>query len=226
MAGLSGRGAVVAVNDNAIAVMVKAPVPGSVKTRLVPPLTREQAARLYECLVKDTFASIAAIEGVDIYAAYLGPLDAISGMVPQWAVPIAQRGDGLGERMYDILKRLFERGYARCAVVGSDLPDLPARYVEEAFALIEGDVRLALGPATDGGYYLVACDGPYEPIFTGMRYSTPTVLQETMAKARENNIRYALVSPWHDIDTFEDLLILRANPCAPESSRFVEGLLP
>ena len=212
------------MNDNALAVMVKAPVPGSVKTRLVPPLTIEQAARLYECLVKDTFASIAAIKGVDIYAAYLGPLDAISGMVPQWAVPIAQRGDGLGERMYDILRRLFERGYARCAVVGSDLPDLPARYVEEAFAMIDGDVRLALGPATDGGYYLVACDGPYEPIFTSIRYSTPTVLQEMIAKARENNIKCALVSPWHDIDYAGDLPRLQSNPRAPLSSAYMETL--
>ena len=216
------------MNSCAIAVMVKAPVPGSVKTRLVPPLTHLQAARLYECLVKDTFATLCALadEGVDIYAACLGPLDSVRGIVPAGVELFCQSGDGLGERMRNALGSLFERGYERAAVVGSDLPDLPARYVEEAFAMLEGGVNLALGPATDGGYYLAACDAPYEPVFTSIRYSTPTVLEETIAKARENNIKCALVSPWHDIDTFEDLLLLRANPDAPESSRFVEGLLP
>jgi len=212
------------VNDNVLAVMVKAPLPGSVKTRLVPPLTPEQAAKLYECLVRDTFSSLACLEGIDLYAAYLGPVEAVKAIVPEGVGLFAQTGNGLGERMRNILKRLLGQGYSRCAVLGSDLPDLPAGHVQEAFALLDGDVRLVLGPAADGGYYLVAADEAYGPVFTGIRYSTATVLDETMAKAEESDIRCALASQWHDIDTFEDLSLLRGNRRAPLSSAYIESL--
>lgn len=218
----SGTGAV--VKANALAVMVKAPVPGSVKTRMVPPLTNQQAALLYECLVRDTFSSLSVLKGVDIYAACLGPPDAVRGMVPDGIEIFAQCGDGLGARMCSALGRLLSKGYKRAAVVGSDLPDLPARYVEEAFALLEGGASLSLGPATDGGYYLVAVDGPCECVFTGIRYSTPTVLDETLAKAAENNLRCALASPWHDIDDAGDLKRLQSSRRAPLSSAFIKSL--
>lgn len=213
-----------AMNGNALAVMVKAPVPGSVKTRMVPPLTHQQAALLYECLARDTFSSLSVLKGVDIYAACLGPPDAVRGMVPDGIEIFAQCGDGLGARMCSALGRLLSKGYKRAAVVGSDLPDLPARYVEEAFALLEGGASLSLGPATDGGYYLVAVDGPYESLFTGIRYSTPTVLDETLAKARKHSIEYALASPWHDIDDAKDLKRLQSSRRAPLSSAFIKSL--
>lgn len=212
------------MNANALAVMLKAPVPGFVKTRMVPPLTPEQASRLYECLVRDTFASLASLNGVDIYAAYLGSPDAVAALVPDGVELFNQCGEGLGERMHDALRRLFERGYARCGVVGSDLPDLPAQYVLDAFALIEDGENLVLGPADDGGYYLAASDAPYEQVFTSIRYSTPTVLERTIEKAGENSIKTALVRPWHDVDTMEDLHLLRSNRRAPLSSAYIASL--
>jgi len=210
---------------NALAVMLKAPVAGLVKTRMVPPLTHEQAARLYECLIRDTFSSLAALRDIDIYAAYLGPVDTVKDMVPDGVGIFPQSGDGLGERMFNTLSHLLDMGYKRCGVIGSDLPDLPARFIEEAFAALEGGAQLVLGPAADGGYYLAAVDGPYERVFTSVRYSTPSVLKETLARAQEGGIRYALASPWHDIDDAGDLALLKTNPSAPESSRFIEGLL-
>jgi len=212
------------VNANALAVMLKAPAPGAVKTRMVPPLTPEQAAGLYECLVKDTLASLVPLKGVDIYAACLGSISSVAALVPEGVEAFEQGGEGLGERMLDVLKKLFERGYARCAVVGSDLPDLPAQYVLDAFALIEGGENFVLGPAEDGGYYLAAADAPYEPVFTSIRYSTPTVLERTLERAEENSIKTALVSPWHDIDTIEDLRLLRSNLRAPLSSAYIASL--
>jgi len=210
---------------NALAVMLKAPVAGLVKTRMVPPLTHEQAARLYECLAMDTFSSLGSLRNIDIYAAYLGPVDTVKDMVPDGVGIFPQTGSGLGERMFNTLSHLLEMGYKRCGVIGSDLPDLPARFIEEAFAALEGGAQLVLGPAADGGYYLAAVDGPYELVFTSISYSTPSVLKETLARAAEGGIRYALASPWQDIDDAGDLALLEANPSAPESSRFIEGLL-
>ncbi|MFQ5735839.1 MAG: TIGR04282 family arsenosugar biosynthesis glycosyltransferase [Thermodesulfobacteriota bacterium] len=211
---------------NALAVMLKAPVAGFVKTRLSPPLTPRQAAGLYECFIKDTFATAASLEGVDLFAACMGPGQRLKGLLPEGVAAFPQEGDGLGERMYNILKRLFSLGYGRVAIMGSDIPDLPETHITAAFGLLEAGAGLVLGPVEDGGYCLLAVDAPYETLFKGIRYSTPSVLAETLERARASSIGYRLLETWHDIDTFEDLQLLKANPGAPESSRFVKGLLP
>jgi rSAM/selenodomain-associated transferase 1 len=211
---------------SALAVMLKAPLPGLVKTRLVPPLTHAEAARLYGCFIEDIFAGLRGLSRADVFAA-LSPDAGSPGepMLPPCKGVFMQEGGDLGERIVNVFRRLFASGYANVAVIGSDSPDLPLEYIEEAFALLERtDAGLVLGPAVDGGYYLIglpAVARRYEGLFEGIRWSTGSVLDETLERARSLSLRVEMLRPWHDIDTGEDLGLLIDNAAAPSSSACV-----
>ncbi len=208
---------------NALAVMLKAPEPGFVKTRLVPPLSYGQAALLYECLIRDTFGKLAALEGVDVFGAYTpaGAEDRIKGMAPGGTLFFPQEGADLGERMFNVFMRLFGLCYKRAVIIGSDIPDLPPGRVAEAFRALEAGEGLVLGPADDGGYYLIGADAPHEPLFRGIDWSTERVLGQTMERAKESGLGIRLLEAWHDIDDIKDLRLLKDSTEAPRSARFL-----
>src|SRR5262245_33905978 len=109
---------------NALAVMAKAPVPGAVKTRLVPLPTPEQAAELYRALLLDQLEHLTALEGADLYVAFT-PNEAktlVEALVPPGYQCFAQRGGDLGERMHEALSELSRRGHRNLILIGSDLP--------------------------------------------------------------------------------------------------------
>ena len=110
-------------------------------------------------------------------------------------------------------------------IVGSDSPTLPARLVEEAFELLkENDV--VIGPAVDGGYYLVGQSKPVSEMFEGINWSEPNVLQQTIERLRETKSSVGLLTPWYDIDSLEDVMFLRGHLNALElSGTEVEQLL-
>ncbi|HLC18563.1 MAG TPA: TIGR04282 family arsenosugar biosynthesis glycosyltransferase [Thermodesulfobacteriota bacterium] len=212
---------------HAVAVMVKVPEPGYVKTRLVPALTEVEAAGLYECFLKDIFGKLSMLEHVDLFAAYTprGHKKRIAGLLPDGVGLMPQKGNSLGDRMYNVFRRLLVKGYKRVLVLGSDSPDLPLGYVEDAFRCLgEKGSEMVLGPALDGGYYLVAMDILTRIPFTGISWSTDRVLKETLKRARQGNINARLIEPWHDIDTPGDIDKLRGNEAAPESARFIGSL--
>lgn len=211
-------------NQNALAIMLKVPEPGKVKTRLVPPLSYDDAAALYRCFLKDIFGKVSGFRDIDIYAAYTPPgmEEKLSSTVPGNIKLFPQEGFGLGERIYNVFKYLFAKGYKKVAVIGSDSPDLPPEYIKEPFSLLDNTVDLVLGPAKDGGYYLVAMDKLLCAPFVNIPWSTGIVLRETIKRAEESALSYKLSSRWHDIDTPDDLSILKDNPGCPASSEFLK----
>ena len=214
------------MSDSAIAVMLKAPHPGEVKTRLCPPLTHLEAAELYRRFIIDTFGNISPLGGVDIYAAYSpdGALPEISPYLPTGAGAFAQKGDGLGRRLYNAFSELFSRGCKRAVIIGSDSPDIPVDYIEDGFRHLDDGARLVLGPAMDGGYYLIGLDSLTEVPFTGIPWSTDEVLKRTIDNAGRAQMKYRLLPRWHDIDTPEDLQLLKDNPGCPRSAEFLASL--
>ncbi|MBI5492275.1 MAG: TIGR04282 family arsenosugar biosynthesis glycosyltransferase [Deltaproteobacteria bacterium] len=201
---------------NALAVMFKAPEPGKVKTRLVPPLTYEQAAKLYGCFIKDVLNTAKGLEGVDIYGAFAGNIK--DGEV--YGVSLfEQEGTGLGERIYNVFRALFLKGHERAVVIGSDSPDLPAENIKDAFGLLDG-TELVLGPALDGGYYLVAMKRLMDEPFMDIPWSTGDVLEATVKRAKGAAIPFKLLKPWHDIDTVHDLTRLNGK-AAPLTANFL-----
>ncbi len=116
-------------------------------------------------------------------------------------------GDG-GWRMEDGGSRLLNSQFSilnSVVIIGSDSPDLPTDYVWEAFARLDGGADVVLGPAEDGGYYLIGLCAPQPRLLREVPMSTPTVLADTLALARELGLRVELLPPWYDVDTSAEL---------------------
>lgn len=191
--------------------MLKSPIAGKVKTRLVPPLSKEDAARLYECFILDTFNRISALKDIDIIAAYTpkNSFQKVRNIVPSDILLISQRGKDLGERLHNVFSRLFSVGYKKVAIIGSDSPDLPIEYIKKSFSFLDGEKELVLGPSEDGGYYLVAMTKNCKRLFTGIQWSTGTVFEETLRKAENIGLELAILPKWYDVDDMHSLEILR-----------------
>lgn len=201
------------IRANALAVMAKAPIPGMVKTRLVPPLTQEQAAELYHALLSDQLEQLNSLEAVDLYVAFT-PTDAmplIASIAPAGYRCFAQRGGDLGERMNEVFAELWQRGHRNLILIGSDLPPVPLNTFHEGFAqLSSGEKRVVLGPSSDGGYYLVGMSQPVPQIFSGMTWSHDQVLAETVQRLTRLGMDFTLLPQWFDVDEVGDIASLRA----------------
>ncbi len=221
---------------NAIIVFVKAPVPGRVKTRLQVPLSEVQVARLYEAFVRDVVWGARLSGAADVTVAYEAhpkrpdltwfedlafPEDA-----PRW-FPQA-KGD-LGARLIAAFDRAFRAGAEKVVVIGSDCPDLDPGILRQAFARLD-DVRAVLGPAEDGGYYLIGLRAPMPHLFTKMDWSESTVLKRTLERLRLRGETFRLMPMHSDVDTFGDLKSLARRlaenkAAAPHSREAIYGLI-
>jgi len=192
----------------ALMVMAKEPLPGRTKTRLSPPLSGQQAADLYRCFLLDTLELMKRVEGVQPIIAYLPPeaRPFFRCFAPPGFDFIPQVGAHLGERLDNVLTHCLQRGYHQAVVMDSDSPTLPVTYLRQAFKELEDPrVDVVLGPCNDGGYYLIGLKSPCSALFQGMVMSTPTVVTETLERAREQRLQVACLPRWHDVDTSEDL---------------------
>lgn len=194
--------------SNALAIFAKAPVAGQVKTRLCPPLTPERAAELSRCFLLDTLERMCGLEAVEVFVA-ISPTDSESlfrSLIPFPVRYRPQRGASLGERQFNTLGDMMSAGFSRALIIGSDIPTLPVAYVQEAFRRLEDPACDAVfGPSHDGGYYLVGARQPHRRLFENIVWSTPQVLQQTLAQARKYGYAVALVPPWYDVDRPQDL---------------------
>ncbi|MGH7810304.1 MAG: TIGR04282 family arsenosugar biosynthesis glycosyltransferase [Candidatus Binatia bacterium] len=204
-----------AIRADALVVMAKAPVPGIVKTRLVPPLTYEQAAEFYRALLLDQLRHLRTIDSVERYLVY-APADAEAIMRELGGADyryMPQRGAELGERMKNAFSDLWQRGHRGIALVGSDLPALPTQIIYQAFERMAGDERwVVLGPSQDGGYYLVGMNQTTPEIFANMVWSHDQVLAQTTARLNALGVSFSVLPTWYDLDSIEDLERLRISP--------------
>ncbi|MGB9738647.1 TIGR04282 family arsenosugar biosynthesis glycosyltransferase [Chloroflexus sp.] len=210
-----------------LVMMARRPEPGRVKTRLCPPLTATQAASLYELFLRDLVAMMRTVSNTRSLIAY-APTDAAEYFAAL-APDIARRpqvGRNLGERLAAITTELLAEGTSAVVIIGSDSPSLPPTLIGQALAELERGVDLVLGPADDGGYYLVGLRRIAPSLFTEVLMSTSTVLRDTLAVAERLGLRTVLIDPWYDIDTIADLQRLHADPAPlPHSRPLLETLL-
>jgi len=187
-------------------VVAKRPAPGRTKTRLTPPLSPDQAADLYECFLKDTLDLVRRLENVQPAIAYL-PADGASyftQLAPDFEL-LLQRGENLGERLDHALTHFLERGYRRAAVMNSDGPTLPEDHLIACFEALTGETDVAIGPCTDGGYYLLGTRQPVPDLTRKVRMSTPHVTADTLALAAEEGLHVRLLPSWYDVDDADTL---------------------
>jgi len=183
------------------------PVPGRTKTRLIPALGPEGAADLQRWLTEnilETVRRFARPREIGVEICFEG--DSKQKM-RQWLgsgeILSRQVSGNLGERMQAAFLDAFQRGADRVVLLGTDIPQIRTDHLEQAFdALVEND--LVVGPSTDGGYWLIGLNHPVN-LFEGIKWSTDAVFGQTLALAKEQELRVNKLSPLKDIDTAEDL---------------------
>ena len=197
-----------------LTLFAKCPLPGHVKTRLCPPLTRQQAAALHEAFVTDQLGMLAGFSGrceLELCAdgSWVPPN-------PPAGLRVTRQGPGdLGAR----LERHFAGGTARglegTVVVGADAPTLPAGIVAAALAALAGGAPAAVSPAADGGYTLIAMRSPLALLLREIPWGGPRVLETTVERAREAGIELRLLEGWYDVDDAPALKRLAAELAQP-----------
>ena len=190
----------------AVVIMAKQPMPGRTKTRLCPPLTSAEAAELAEALLRDTVSLVLGLRGIEMAIA-VSPLSAVDQMrhlLPSGARILAVEGANIGECLSGAMGQLFSDGFTRVVAVNSDSPTLPAAYLERAADLLETS-DVVLGPAEDGGYYLIGLRRPQAGLFEGISWSTDQVAAQTLARAAELGLSVARLPAWYDVDTPAEL---------------------
>lgn len=208
--------------------------PAGPKTRLASVMP-DRAAReqLQRAMLADVLAAARAVPGVMVRLSMApgGRADAFADLgVPPGHVTL-QRGDTLGDRERAVFVDLFRRGARQVVLVGSDLPLLTAAILADAFAALDAQAsRVVLGPASDGGYYLLGLAAPTVPdLFTGVRWSTKYALMDTLRRCEFEERRVEFLPLLDDIDTPGDLERLRqtlaAMPgVAPHTASALNGL--
>ena len=232
-----GGGSVVDGSFCALAIMTKAPRAGQVKTRLVPPLTPEEAAELNTVFLRDLAASImraCEMSPAKSIAVYTPPGSeaAYEKILPRDFALLPQRGTTFGERLIFAAEDLFALGFDSVCLINSDSPSVPPQdFAEAAIELAEPADRVLLGPAHDGGYYLIGLKKLHSRLFEEIEWSTERVLQQTKQRAAEIGLRVHELALGVDVDDRatlerlrEELLSVGSPEVAPHTRKFLAEL--
>jgi rSAM/selenodomain-associated transferase 1 len=205
-----------------VVVFGREPIPGAVKTRLAASVGDEAAAAIYRELLAHTLRVATAV-GADIVLSVAEPPG--RGLRPPTdvAVEIQAAGD-LGHRLAVAVERRFAEGYGRVVVIGSDCPELEPRHLEAA---LEGLAAhpVVVGPAEDGGYWLIGLCAPVPGLFADLPWSTADVLELTRGRLRELDLSWLELDTLHDLDTEADLRRFLAECASSELVRHLRSAL-
>ena len=199
------------MEKNILIVFVKLPEPGSVKTRLAKDLGNERAAEIYSDIAKDIVSRVSKSNQYDTYIFYDPPnrgndlklwLSDIANIDNERMVP--QEGDSLGERISNAFETVFSSGAKRAVIIGSDCTDVTAAMIEESFSMLSHSDAV-LGPAEDGGYYLLGLKRFIPELFEDIDWSTERVLEQTVSRLANSGLKYRLLKTLRDIDNLNDL---------------------
>ncbi len=206
------------MKENCLGIFLKHPEPGKVKTRLSRDIGASKAVELYRCFVEATLKRAGSCGEYDTKL-FFSPVDK-KNEICEWLGNgyelCAQVGGDLGERLFNAFRSLYDTGAKGAVIIGSDSPTLDDASIAGAFdALNRND--MVVGPTTDGGYYLVGLSfnsGSFAKfenmaLFSGIEWSTENVYEQTVKRAKENNISLGLLPPHYDVDCVDDLSRLK-----------------
>jgi rSAM/selenodomain-associated transferase 1 len=198
------------MKKDCLIVFVKSPEAAGVKSRLASDLGEKATRQLYRRFVKDLLDTLDRGDYcLKLFFSPPGHRQIIARWLGRGRSYEPQSGCDLGERMKNAFEKCFADGFEGAILIGSDSPDLPRQIIEEAFALLE-TVDAVIGPARDGGYYLIgfrAATFLLDP-FSGIPWSTGGVLKSTLAILARKGLSVAILPLWGDIDTYKDLRAL------------------
>lgn len=195
--------------SSALIVFAKEPVNGNVKTRLRDCLPERDRTRLYKAFVEDTLILARKVKDAKKILAFA------SDRNPRYLKSVAtgfemvkQKGRTLGDRMYNAFIYAHESKSRKTVIIGTDSPTLPSALVEKAFKALSR-MDIVIGPSIDGGYYLIGMKEPCAHIFKGVRWSSASVLKQTLNKARSLGMTTELLKEWFDVDDYASLRRLK-----------------
>lgn len=192
---------------NCLVIFIKYPEPGKVKTRLGAELGFELAADLYRLFIEQTLEIARKSLLRKIFVAYEPKerKNEFREIIPSSFDFFAQRGETLGDRMRNAIDYVLNKSAENVVILGSDSPTLPSEFLGRAFrALNTRD--LVLGPSEDGGYYLIGMKYVYQELFEDIEWSSSSVLQTTVDRAKELRLNYQLLPTWYDVDDKQTLI--------------------
>ncbi len=189
------------MNNNALIVFTRNPELGKCKTRLAKTIGNEAALNIYKYLLQHT-ANVAKRVNTDRYVFYSEQIIENDIWTAEAFNKNLQNGNDLGERMYNAFHYLFEMGYSKVIIIGSDLLDLNEDLISNAYSKLDSH-DYVLGPAMDGGYYLLGMKANNEDLFRNKEWGTDTVFKDSLNNLQ--NSKVALIQELNDIDTFEDI---------------------
>jgi len=197
----------VTMQQTRIFIFTKYPQPGRVKTRMVPPLTRLEAAELHTASLLATCELAGRVDSASIEVV-VSPDDrtqALASLLPEHVTRVSAQGEGdLGRRLTCATKRAFTEIDGPIVLLGADSPTLLPGRIETAVRKLS-DSDAAIGPCDDGGYYLLALSRFLPELFTDITWGTGCVTAQTRQRAENADIKLVDLDPWYDLDRFEDL---------------------
>ncbi len=198
----------------ALITFVKAPVPGTVKTRLQVDMGAEKTVEIYKAFVTEVISRCARIKRIDRFLgcaptknhAYLKEIAATYNMRT-----FNQRGNSLGERIFNAFKHCAAKGYTHIVLIGSDSPSMPADFIKKAFLKLEKN-DFIIGPCFDQGLYLIgAKKEKINEIFRNIKLDTGKDVSLILKKINRMNIRLSMLPFWYDVDDINDFEFLRVH---------------
>ncbi len=196
------------------------PEPGKVKTRLIDKLGAQGAANLHKEMTQQVIQRIQpALQSTNLRMQVYydgGSSQQMSNWLGTNHILVHQQGGDLGERMAHAFSRSFQQGASRTLLIGSDCPGIDADSITGALAKLHSH-DLVLGPAADGGYYLIGlCPGKkeYQSLFDNIDWGTGQVLTQTLSRAKDSGLSSTLLLQLHDIDRPEDLVYFDNHTCS------------
>lgn len=195
------------MENSLLIIFAKNPVLGKVKTRLAKTIGDEEALKIYNLLLRHTQALCDQLDLTKyvFYTDYI-PENDIWSNGDAYKKHI-QEGDELGSRMYNAFRKGFAEGYKSIAIIGTDCPELRAAHIELAFDHLKTSDTV-IGPAKDGGYYLLGMNALHKELFFNKSWSTSSVFDDTVDDLKNLKISYELLPTLSDVDTEEDLRLM------------------
>ena len=210
------------MSRSALIVFARPPIAGKVKTRLTSLITPEEAANLYGAFLRDGMEQYGQLDAdVHLYMTEAGELNYLSPHV----YCHTQIQGSLGQKMVKAFEQTFTLGYERVVIIGTDHPTLPDACLNAAFEALAPPPAITIGPAQDGGYYLLGMTRFIPELFRDMTYSQPNVLSRTLCRTRPIGARVILLPAWNDVDRPEDLIGLRASKYLPKHTEAIMSAL-
>ncbi len=199
---------------NQLVIFAKYPQSGAVKTRLAVYIGDEAAAELYGRFIERILTTMCRSRVAERVVVAVSPQHAVRRFASRYPgadayEPQAESSD-LGERMLAVFEQARRQGVRKTVIIGTDSPTLPPDYVRQAFAMLDSH-DVVLGPAEDGGYYLIGAKKAHADLFRGIPWSTAQVLPKTLAALQRLKLRHALLPEFFDVDEMDDLHRLREH---------------